>query len=100
MDEIAAVPGIDVLLIGPFDLGISIGHPMLDGTPGPELRSAIEQIHQAAIRNKKFSGIVGMGGADAQQYAKKGFHMINASADMLALPVTLSAHLKQAKASL
>jgi 4-hydroxy-2-oxoheptanedioate aldolase len=31
VDPIAAVPGIDVLFVGPFGLGNNIGHPIIDG---------------------------------------------------------------------
>lgn len=31
VDAIAAIPGIDVLFVGPFDLGNNIGRPVIDG---------------------------------------------------------------------
>ncbi|KAI1294300.1 Pyruvate/Phosphoenolpyruvate kinase-like domain-containing protein [Xylaria venustula] len=56
VEEIAAVPGIDVLFIGPFDLGNNIGHPILDGVMKPELEQAIDRILAATIKAGKKAG--------------------------------------------
>ncbi|KAF9640119.1 hypothetical protein BFW01_g11925 [Lasiodiplodia theobromae] len=86
VNEIAAVPGVDVLLIGPFDLGNNIGHPILDGTMHDDLKAAIERIHKAAVDNGKRTGIYCTSGEQSYEYAQKGFHMISISADMMAIP--------------
>ncbi|KAI0798328.1 Pyruvate/Phosphoenolpyruvate kinase-like domain-containing protein [Xylaria sp. FL0064] len=56
VEEIAEVPGIDVLFIGPFDLGNNIGHPILDGVMKPELEQAIDRILAATIKAGKKAG--------------------------------------------
>ncbi|KAI1739476.1 Pyruvate/Phosphoenolpyruvate kinase-like domain-containing protein [Xylaria scruposa] len=56
VDEIAAVPGIDVLFVGPFDLGNNIGHPILDGVMQPELEQAIDRILVATKKAGKKAG--------------------------------------------
>lgn len=86
VNEIAAVPGIDVLLIGPFDLGNNIGHPILDGTMHDNLKAAIDRIHKAAVDNGKRTGMYCTTGEQSYEYAQKGFHMISVAADMLAIP--------------
>src|ERR1700710_994158 len=48
VDAIAAVPGIDVLFVGPFDLGNNIGHPIIDGLIHPNLHAAIAKVLKAA----------------------------------------------------
>ncbi|KAI1172618.1 Pyruvate/Phosphoenolpyruvate kinase-like domain-containing protein [Nemania sp. FL0916] len=53
VEEIAAVPGIDVLFIGPFDLGNNIGHPILNGVIQPELEQAIDRILAATNKAGK-----------------------------------------------
>ncbi|KAL1863773.1 hypothetical protein Plec18170_000612 [Paecilomyces lecythidis] len=84
--EIAAVPGIDVLFIGPFDLGVNIGHPILDPSkPEQELINAIQSIQAAAHAAGKASGIYCDTGEQAREYAHKGFHMISTVTDMIAL---------------
>ena len=76
MDAIAKVPGIDVLLVGPFDLGNNIGHPILDGTMHEDLKQAIAKIHKAAVDNDKKTGIYSTSGDQARQFADQGFHMV------------------------
>ncbi|KAF5592629.1 zinc-binding protein [Fusarium subglutinans] len=49
IDEIAAVDGIDVLFIGPFDLGNALGHPIIAGVMATELKDAIAKILAAGI---------------------------------------------------
>ena len=84
--EIAAVPGIDVLFIGPFDLGNNIGHLILQSKRDPELVDAIETIRKAAEEAGKRSGIYCNSGEEARQYADMGFHMVSAMTDMVAVP--------------
>ncbi|KAI0406886.1 Pyruvate/Phosphoenolpyruvate kinase-like domain-containing protein [Xylaria palmicola] len=56
VEEIAEVPGIDVLFVGPFDLGNNIGHPILDGVMKPELEQAIDRVLAATIKAGKKAG--------------------------------------------
>ena len=97
MEAIAAVSGIDVLFIGPFDLGNNIGHPILDGVMHVDLHTAIEKIHQAATSAGKKTGIFCTSGKQAKEYADMGFHMISVIADMAALPAMLMTSLNDAK---
>ncbi|EON67458.1 2,4-dihydroxyhept-2-ene-1,7-dioic acid aldolase [Coniosporium apollinis CBS 100218] len=100
VDEIAKVPGVDVLLIGPFDLGNNIGHPILDGTMHQELKDAIMHIHEAAEKNGKRTGIYCTTGEQSREYADKGFNMISIAADMIAIPTYFAQTLATAKGSL
>lgn len=97
VDEIAAVDGVDVLLIGPFDLGNNIGHPILDGTMHANLVQAIDSIKAAADKHGKRTGIYCTSGEQSRQFSEKGFNMISIAADMLALPAYLVNTLKEAK---
>ncbi|SPQ18842.1 74e1e9ac-4086-4057-9f1d-a4a37c88801b [Thermothielavioides terrestris] len=47
VEEIAAL--VDVVFIGPFDLGNNIGHPIIDNKMDPELDDAIARILRAAL---------------------------------------------------
>lgn len=73
------MPGIDVLFVGPFDLGNNIGHSILDGTMHDELKEAIAKIHRAAKENGKSSGIYSTSGEQAREFADQGFNMVRAS---------------------
>lgn len=53
-DQIAAVDGIDVLLVGALDLSQDLGIP--GSTSGPEIRSAIGAVAAAAVRHGKVLG--------------------------------------------
>ena len=84
--EIAAVPGIDVLFIGPFDLGINIGHPISgSGVMDAELVGAIQTIHEAAQAAGKKTGIYCDSGEQAREYAERGFCMMSAMTDMVGI---------------
>ena len=53
LDEIAALPEVDVLFIGPQDLSLSLGC----AADAPEMHKAIDQIIAAAKRHGKVSGL-------------------------------------------
>ncbi|KAI0022434.1 Phosphoenolpyruvate/pyruvate domain-containing protein [Xylariomycetidae sp. FL0641] len=98
VDEIAAVPGIDVLFVGPFDLGNNIGHPILDGVMQPELHKAIDRILEATNKAGKKCGFFATSGEQAKEYADKGFHMISAALDTTLLQASLQKSLSAARA--
>jgi len=77
LDAIARVPGVDVLFVGPFDLGNNIGHPILDGTMHQELKDAIARILQVAKENNRSTGIYATSGEQAREFADQGFHMVS-----------------------
>lgn len=91
VDAIAAIDGIDVLFVGPFDLGNNIGFPILTGEMHEELKTAIEMIRVAAEKAGKSSGIYCTSGAQAQTYADVGFQMVGVllTAAMTALLIPL-----------
>ncbi|GAB1311085.1 HpcH/HpaI aldolase/citrate lyase domain-containing protein [Madurella fahalii] len=78
-------PLVDVVFIGPFDLGNNIGHPIIDGKMEPELDEAIARIQQATVAAGKKCGIYCTSGEQAKQYADEGFHMISVATDYTAL---------------
>ncbi|KAH9887871.1 Pyruvate/Phosphoenolpyruvate kinase-like domain-containing protein [Xylariomycetidae sp. FL2044] len=67
VDEIAAVPGVDVLFIGPFDLANNLGLPIQGG---PELEQAIDRILAAANKAGKKCGIFTNNGEQAKNSRK------------------------------
>lgn len=85
VDEIAAVPGIDVLFIGPFDLANDIGHPIIVGIMHDDLKAAFDRIYKAATDNGKWAGIYCNNGTEGHEYAQKGFHMVSTSLELFSL---------------
>lgn len=94
--EIAAIPGVDCLLIGPFDLGNNIGRPIL-GEMHQELKDAIENIKAAAHAEGKKVGIYCTDGQQAQGYAHKGFDFISVCTDFPAITAAFADALNTAK---
>jgi 4-hydroxy-2-oxoheptanedioate aldolase len=97
--DIAAVDGIDVLFIGPFDLGNNIGHPILDGVVEQELKDAMAKILKASHDNGKKCGVFSVSGEQAKMFAEQGFDMIAAATDYTVLDFSLRHQLSVAKSA-
>lgn len=77
--SIAAVDGVDVLFIGPGDLGYSLG---IDGPPGhPQLLAAARTVAEAAAANGKAAGVLVETAEQAEMYLKEGFTFVGCSTD-------------------
>ncbi|KAK3362143.1 Pyruvate/Phosphoenolpyruvate kinase-like domain-containing protein [Lasiosphaeria ovina] len=87
VDQIATL--VDVVFVGPFDLGNSIGHPITNGKIGQELDDAITKVLKAALAAGKKSGIFCTSGEQAKHYADAGFHMVSVATDYTALAATV-----------
>lgn len=55
-DEMAQIPGVDVLFVGPMDLSVNLGHPG-DFTP-PQFIAHLNQVIEACRRHGKCPGIL------------------------------------------
>lgn len=97
VDAIAAVPGVDVLFVGPFDLGNAIGRPITGKDFHPELQEAIAKVFEATKRAGKKTAIFTNSGEAAGKAAQQGFDMVNVSVDTLALQSYLAGELARAK---
>ncbi|CAG7954970.1 unnamed protein product [Penicillium olsonii] len=95
--EIAMVPGIDVLFVGPFDLGVSIGHPIVGGEMDETLELAIQSVQEAASDAGITAGIYCDSGRDAKGWAAKGFLMNSVMTDMIGLREAVSQSFNSAK---
>ncbi|KAI8278844.1 4-hydroxy-2-oxo-heptane-1,7-dioate aldolase [Colletotrichum sp. SAR11_57] len=97
VEDIAAVEGIDVLFIGPFDLGNNIGHPVINGVIKKELSDAIDRILEATHKAGKKAGIFCTSGEQSKFFGDKGFDMISVATDYTALQYTLAESLSIAR---
>ena len=80
IDEIAAVPGIDVLFIGTADLSFSLG---LRGSQNePLLNEAIARIAAAARRNGKYLGRPARTAEQLSQYREQGFQFLQCMTEL------------------
>jgi 2-dehydro-3-deoxyglucarate aldolase/4-hydroxy-2-oxoheptanedioate aldolase len=79
VDEIAAVPGIDVLFIGPRDLSHDLGVP--GDTTAPIFQDAVKRVLAAADAAGTAVGILAPDAVTALHYADKGFRFIGIGSD-------------------
>jgi 2-keto-3-deoxy-L-rhamnonate aldolase RhmA len=83
IELILAVPGIDVVFVGPYDLACSMGH---GDQPGhPEVEAAIATVLAAAQRAGVVPGIFCMDAATARRRAAQGFRFIGFGIDSIFL---------------
>lgn len=92
IDEIAALPGVDILFVGPGDLSLSFGK--VGATSSPEVTSVIKQVAEACARHGKTAGLP-CGAADVSAYKALGYRLFNVFSDYRGV----SAGLKQALAT-
>lgn len=83
IDEILAVPGIDVIFVGPYDLACSMGHPREPGHA--EVEEAIATVLAAAQRASVTPGIFCMDPLAAGLRARQGFRFIATGLDSIML---------------
>jgi len=80
-EAIAAVPGIDALLVGSSDLSVEMGIPGENGHP--KIQEAVDKVVAACKKHRKFPG---MGGAYSEEllqlYIGKGMKMLLAGNDL------------------
>lgn len=83
IDEIVAVPGIDAVLVGPYDLSASLGK--LGQVDDPEVRAAIDRVTEACLKADVRLGIFGMTAAAVKPYIDSGYTLIVAGIDTVLL---------------
>lgn len=82
IEEIAALPGFDMLFFGPGDYSHAIGHP--GEMNHPLVQEGFRKVAECAKRHGKFAGTVG-GQANAAERVAMGYQFLNIGADVLAL---------------
>ena len=88
---------VDALFIVPFDLGNSIGFPILDSFMAPELNNAITKILRVTKTARKKCGIFCTSGEQARQCASMGFDMISVATDVTTLELMMKESVTIAK---
>jgi 4-hydroxy-2-oxoheptanedioate aldolase len=97
VEEIAALPGVDALFVGPADLALALG-----STPGgadePVLREALTRVVDACRRHGVTPGIQCRDGASARRHQELGFRMITVATDASVLQRAVRDELAVARA--
>jgi 2-keto-3-deoxy-L-rhamnonate aldolase RhmA len=78
LPAICSTPGVDVVLIGPSDLALSMGIP--GGWKDPRVQAAVEQIRAAAVAAGKPAMIVALDAADGRELYQRGYQALLVSA--------------------
>jgi 2-dehydro-3-deoxyglucarate aldolase/4-hydroxy-2-oxoheptanedioate aldolase len=83
VEAIVSVPGIDAVLIGPYDLSASLGK--MGEVNDPEVQEAIAHIRKACQAAGVRLGAFGVDAAAVQPFIEQGFTLIAVGTDMLFL---------------
>ena len=96
-DAIAAVPGIDCLLVGSSDLSMEMGIP--GDTGNPKVQAAVDKVIAACAKHGKWPG---MGGAYTEEllklYTDKGMKFLLSGNDLPMLTTAARAHQAKVRA--
>ena len=98
IDEIAAVPGVDLLFLGQNDLCMSMGlyekYEFPSMYTSPELGAATEKLIAAARRNNVILGLFLFGTSRVGEFLEKGFPFISIGNDLHHILTQAGAYVK------
>jgi 2-dehydro-3-deoxyglucarate aldolase len=83
IESIVGVPGVDAVLVGPYDLSASLGR--IGEVDHPEVVSAIDRVTQVCHQAGVHLGIFGVSPDAVQPYIDEGYTLIIAGVDTLML---------------
>ena len=83
IEQIVAVPGIDAVLLGPYDLSASLG--LMGQINHPDVVAAIDHVTRACLAARIPLGYFGLTPAAVRPYAEKGYTLLVAATDTLML---------------
>jgi 4-hydroxy-2-oxoheptanedioate aldolase len=98
IDEIAAVPGVDILFLGQNDLCMSMGlyekYVFPEMYTSPELHAATEKLGAAAKKNSVILGLFLFGTSRVGEFLKKDFTFISVGNDLHHILTQATAYVK------
>ncbi|HLX46333.1 MAG TPA: aldolase/citrate lyase family protein [Bryobacteraceae bacterium] len=98
IDEIAAVPGVDLLFLGQNDLCMSMGlyekYVFPDMYTSPELQAATDKLRAAAKKNGVILGLFLFGTSRVAEFLKKDFTFISVGNDLHHILTQATAYVK------
>jgi 2-dehydro-3-deoxyglucarate aldolase/4-hydroxy-2-oxoheptanedioate aldolase len=78
-DELLSVPGLDIVMVGPADLSISLGIP--GQFDHPLLVSTVDRLIEKCVQHNVVPGIQTRSTAMAKFWAERGMRFVGASAE-------------------
>lgn len=97
LDAIAAVPGIDVLFVGPSDLSIGLTDAAELDPHSATVEAALDKILAAAKKAGKIAGLYCANAERAAASAKRGFRFLAVGSDLAFLRMGAAGQLKTLK---
>jgi 4-hydroxy-2-oxoheptanedioate aldolase len=98
IDEIAAVPGVDILFLGQNDLCMSMGlyekYEFPHMYTSPELNAATDKLRAAAKKNNVILGIFLFGTSRVGEFLEKGFSFFSIGNDLHHILTQAGAYVK------
>src|SRR5499426_3113090 len=102
IDEIAAVPGVDILFLGQNDLCMSMGlyekYEFPHMYTSPELMGATDKLAAAARKNNVILGLFLFGTSRVGEFLQKGFPFISVGNDLHHILTQAGAYVKDVEA--
>lgn len=98
VEEIAAVPGVDAVFVGPFDLSVALGLPPGDNDGQPAFDAAIRKVAAAAKKAGVATAVLSNVKVAPLRIAQ-GFQMISITTDISAMSMAASGDLKAIRAT-
>jgi len=95
LEEVAKVPGIDVIFLGPFDLSHSLGIP--GEVNDPRIKEAERTLVDVCEKNGKAAGIFAVNGEAGRQRILQGFRYVTIATDSLLLTAAAAGELSAAR---
>lgn len=80
VDAIAAVPGIDLLFVGPQDLTLSLG--LVDERTHPRVREAMRHVVEVCVRHRKVPGTLVANLEEKKAAVEMGYRFISLASDV------------------
>ena len=93
IERIVAVPGVDAVLVGPYDLSASLGR--MGEVDHPDVTQAIEHVTSACRTAGVKLGIFGVSAAAVRPALERGYTLVVAGVDTLMLGQTAQALLRE-----
>jgi 2-dehydro-3-deoxyglucarate aldolase/4-hydroxy-2-oxoheptanedioate aldolase len=93
VDEIAAMPGVDLVFVGPLDLSFALGVPRQ--FDHPNFLAALEAVLSAATQAGVPAGILAANTDAAQRYRSMGFTFVALSSDSVLLAQSIQSSLTE-----
>lgn len=99
LEEIAAVPGLDGLLVGPADLALSMGLDFT-GPMRPEVLDAIGRVAAVCKQRGLIAASVGMSAASVIEQVQRGVTCITTGADVMFLRMAAMQNIAELRTAL